>query len=110
VAVSRAVAETAARREKVAKLAELLGRLAPEERELGIAYLSGEVPRGKLGVGPALVWECLGSTAAGAESVELGELQAQLDRLRDMRGAGSTAARGAALRALFARLSESERE
>ena len=110
VAVSRAVAETSGRKDKVAKLAALLGRLAPEERVLGIVYLSGEVPGGKLGVGPALVWECLGSTAAGEGSVELGELQAKLDGLRETRGTGSGAARGAALRALFERLSESERE
>jgi DNA ligase-1 len=104
------VAETSGRKEKVARLAELVARLADGERLVGIAYLSGEVPGGKLGVGPALVWECLGSTAAGAESVELGELQAQLDGLRGLRGAGSTAARGAALRTLFARLSGPERE
>jgi DNA ligase-1 len=110
VAVSGAVAETSARKEKVARLAELLGRLAPEERGIGIAYLSGEVPSGKLGVGPALVWECLGSTAAGTGSVELLELQAQLAAMREMRGAGSSAARGTALRALFGRLTQPERE
>jgi len=110
VAVSRTVAETSGRKEKVAKLAELLGRLAPEERGIGIAYLSGEVPGGKLGVGPALVWECLGSTAAGAGSIELVELQAELGALREMRGAGSSGARGTALRALFARLTQPERE
>src|SRR5262245_5314814 len=110
VAVSLAVAETSGRKEKVARLAELLGRLAPEERRIGIAYLSGEVPGGKLGVGPALVWECLGGTTAGTGSVELVELQAELSGLREMRGPGSNNARGARLRSLFARLSQPERE
>jgi DNA ligase-1 len=52
VAVSRSIGQTAARKQKVALLAELLARLAPEEAELGIAALAGEVPGGKLGVGP----------------------------------------------------------
>jgi DNA ligase-1 len=110
VATSRAVAETSGRKQKVARLAELIARLAESERPLGIAYLSGEVPGGKLGVGPALVWECLKSSSAGSESVELNELQARLDALRALRGAGSAAARGAALRELLARLAEPERE
>jgi DNA ligase-1 len=110
VSVSHAVAETSGRKEKVAKLVALLGRRAPAERGIGIAYLSGEVPGGKLGVGPALVWECLGSTTAGTGSVELVELQAELAALRELRGAGSSAARGVRLRALFARISEVERE
>jgi DNA ligase-1 len=54
VTVSRAAAETPGRKEKVARVAALLERLAPEERGIGIAYLSGEVPGGRLGVGPAL--------------------------------------------------------
>jgi len=110
VAVSRAVGETAARREKTAKLAELLRRLAPSERALGIAYLVGEVPGGKLGVGPAQVWACLRETSAGDGTLELVELQARLDALRTLRGAGSMATRAAALGALFTRLSEPERE
>jgi DNA ligase-1 len=112
VAVSRAVAETAARREKTARLAELLARLAPEERTLGIAYLVGEVPGGKLGVGPALVHACLleGAGEPGTRSPELVELQRTLEGLRELRGAGSSGARADALRALGAGLDAPQRE
>jgi DNA ligase 1 len=110
VRVSRAVGEAAGRKEKIARLADLIAGLADEERALGIAYLTGEVPGGKLGVGPALVWECLRSSNAGTGEIELRDLQAELDALRERRGAGSGAARGVALRALFARLPESERD
>jgi len=110
VAVSRAVAESAGRKEKVARLAALVLGLAADERVIGIAYLTGEVPGGKLGVGPALVWECLRETSAGDGAIELVLLQAELARLRETRGAGSAGARATALRALFARLPEPERE
>src|SRR5262245_59544415 len=99
VAVSRAVAETPARKEKVARLAELLARLAPEERALGIAFLSGEVPGGKLGVGPALVHDCLGDSTPGAESIELVALQGEPGTLRARRWLGR-GSRGGAARAL----------
>ncbi len=51
VATSRAVGETRSRREKIEHLAGLLGRLAPDEVRPAVAYLSGLVPQGKLGVG-----------------------------------------------------------
>ena len=110
VAASRAVGATAARKEKVAHLAGLIARLAPAERGCGIAYLTGEVPGGKIGVGPALVHESLRSTVAGAGAIHLVELQEQLDELRALRGAGSADARATKLRELFGALPESERE
>jgi DNA ligase-1 len=110
VSVSRAVAATAARRQKVTLLAELLARLAPEEIELGIAMLAGDVPGGKLGVGPALVLESLGSSTAGTSSIALTELRSRLEALRALRGPGSAASRATMLRKLFGSLSEPERE
>ena len=62
VAISKQVAATASRREKVALLASALRRLAPDEIETGVAFLSGEMRQGRLGVG----WGTLSGVKAGA--------------------------------------------
>ncbi len=110
VAVSREVSATASRREKVARLAESLARLAPEEAAIGIACLTGEVLGGKIGVGPALVHEVLARSDAGPGALTLREVQAELEGIRCLSGAGSLAARAARLAALFSRALEPERE
>ncbi|HET9953472.1 MAG TPA: ATP-dependent DNA ligase, partial [Polyangiaceae bacterium] len=51
VSTSASVSATRSRLEKVALLAECIRQLSPEEKVLGIAYLCGELPQGKLGVG-----------------------------------------------------------
>ncbi|MDQ2644551.1 MAG: ATP-dependent DNA ligase, partial [Myxococcota bacterium] len=49
--VSRAVAGTRARLEKVSRLVELLRALAPSEVDIAVAYLVGELRQGKIGLG-----------------------------------------------------------
>ncbi len=51
VRASRAVAATPARREKVALLADAVRALAREERRVGVAWLAGDLARGRIGVG-----------------------------------------------------------
>ncbi len=110
VSTSRAVGATAARREKVARLAELLARLAPDEAAIGIACLTGEVLGGRIGVGPALIHQVLATTGAGPGGLTLHEVQAELDALRAASGAGSSAERARRLGALLSRTTEPERE
>ncbi|MFC7649232.1 hypothetical protein ACFQX6_59080 [Streptosporangium lutulentum] len=50
---SAAVAASSARLAKITHLAELLGRIEPDEAEIAIAYLSGELPQRNIGVGLA---------------------------------------------------------
>ena len=56
VATSTAVASTRARSTKTAALAELLGRLAPDEIEPAVGFLTGEARQGRIGVGWATVF------------------------------------------------------
>ena len=56
VATSAAVASTRARSTKTAALAELLGRLAPDEIEAAVGFLTGEARQGRIGVGWATVF------------------------------------------------------
>src|SRR5262245_42909499 len=53
VATSNAIAATPARNAKIELLAGLLGRLGPAERPIAIAWLSGELRQGRIGLGGA---------------------------------------------------------
>lgn len=56
VATSQSVAETSKRTHKVERLAACIGALAPEERAVGVCYLAGELPQGKIGLGYATLY------------------------------------------------------
>ena len=103
---SRDVAATTSRLAKVARLSECLGAAAPDEVAVAVAYLSGELPQGTVGVG----WAALRELPAPAPdaSLQLLEVHAAVSRLQAISGHGSQAARKAELAALFARATESE--
>jgi DNA ligase-1 len=111
VATSEAVAATRARSAKVARLADLLGRLAADEVVAAVALLSGEPRQGRIGVG----WATLAAVQAAAAgsggigpSLSVLDLDAALERLAALSGPGSAAARAATLRALFDRATPAE--
>jgi DNA ligase-1 len=112
-----AVVETSARatqtRGRLAKrdaIADCLCTVAPEEIEIAVAFLSGETRQGKLGVGYAGLHGLLGGAAAAEPSLELREVDDALARIAVTAGKGSTAARAAQLRALFARATRAEQD
>src|SRR5688500_8221898 len=53
VATSKLVAATSARLAKVKALVEVLRSLDPEELEVGVLFLSGEIRQGRIGIGYA---------------------------------------------------------
>ena len=55
VETSQRVGENAARRTKIARIAEFLRRLAPEEIDIGVSYLAGVTRQGRSGIGYALI-------------------------------------------------------
>jgi DNA ligase-1 len=100
VACSAAVGATRARTAKAAALAALLRAAAPEEIEPATAWLTGEPRQGRLGAG----WRTLAAIdvqAAAAPSLEIADVEEQLDALAATSGAGSTARRAATLHTLF---------
>ena len=110
VATSRRVAETRSRSEKVAALADLLRRLAPEEIDVAVAWLSGNLRQGRIGLGGAAIREARPGTAAGEPALTLGEVDATFERIAATTGAGSTAARVGLLGELLARATREEQE
>jgi DNA ligase-1 len=110
VEASRRIAETNSRTAKRAVLVDCLRRLQPEEIEIGVALLSGEIRQGKLGAGFAQLRAARGQPPAPAASLTLTEVDAALTGFAAMRGQGSTAKRAAALGALFARATNPEQD
>jgi DNA ligase-1 len=111
VDASQRVAATSARLAKVRALAECLRALAPDEVAIAVAYLAGEVPQGRIGLGWAQLRDASENTTAASEAtLGVAEVDERLTALAAIRGSGSAARRGAALRELFARATAGERE
>jgi DNA ligase-1 len=103
---SHEIASTAARSGKVARLAAVLADAAPDELPVAVAYLSGEPPQRRTGIG----WRTLSALppAASDASLTVAEVHATLDRVAGLSGAGSQTARREAVTELFARATARE--
>ena len=103
---SAAIAQTSARKKKVALLAELLRQVPAHERAIAGRYLSGELGK-KLGIGYATVHECHAPPAA-EPALSLSEVDARFAAIAAASGAGSTKARKEGFCALLAAATELE--
>jgi len=101
------VAATSSRLAKVSLLAATLADASPEEVPVAVAYLSGVLPQGTIGVGWAALRD-LPSAAAPPPTLEILDVDAAASRLAGIAGAGSQAARREELAALFGRATEAE--
>ncbi|MGH7105709.1 MAG: hypothetical protein ACREFT_04310, partial [Acetobacteraceae bacterium] len=127
VATSSRVSGTPSRLAKVAEIAALLRKLSREEIVIGVSYLAGELPQGRIGVGYAAVGAAAeaaeaareAASAAGAAGtatplldqarLSVGETDRRMTELGAIRGGGSAARRSAALGELFSRATAEER-
>src|SRR5918998_5740404 len=100
------VSATSSRLAKVARLAACLGEASPEEAPIAVAYLSGVLPQGSIGVG----WAALRDLPAPAQAptLELLEVDGAAARIAAARGPGSQALRKGELESLFSRATEEE--
>jgi len=107
VATSAAVAATPKRGKKIARLAEVLECLAPGEIAPAVAFLSGELPQGRIGVG----WSTVSRIASGSASspvLEIGDVVRFLDEVSATVGVGSAAERPRRIASFFARATVAE--
>ena len=109
VATSRQVGATRSRSAKVAALAELIRGLERDEIRAAVAVVTGEPHQGKIGVGWATV-VALEVTPAPVASLTVGDLDAAVDELAAVGGAGSGALRQAVLQQLLGRATADEQE
>src|SRR5262249_4538174 len=78
---------------KIDALADCLRRLERTEIALGVAYLSGELRQGRIGVGWAGVKDALNTAPAASPQLTLAEVDESLEHLSSVKGQGSVAER-----------------
>lgn len=110
VDASRTVAATSSRKAKIERLAALLARADPAEAATATSWLIGELPQGRIGVGPAAVRDALATPAAAEATLVVPDVDSTFGRIAQISGAGSTAGRATELRELFARATDAEQE
>jgi DNA ligase-1 len=109
VDASNTAAQTSSRRAKRDAIAACLRGAAHDEVEIAVAYLSGEIRQGRIGVGYATLAAQRGSPAS-EPTLGLRDVDAALEQLAATTGKGSAAARAAQLQALFARATAAEQD
>ena len=110
VHVSAAVAATRSRLEKRRLLSDCLRQAHGEEIGRVVHYLSGTLPQGRIGLGPAMVRGLLAEPVAGSPSLLLAEIDQTFSRIAGLVGAGSQRARRDALGGLLGRATAEERD
>jgi len=110
VAASADVGATSGRLEKISWLANLLGRVPPAELPIVVAFLSGGVRQGRIGIRRALLSAMRDVPPAAAATLELVDVDAALERLAATAGSKSTSARQTVLRELFGRATRDEQD
>src|SRR3954454_22849244 len=106
---SRQLAATTKRGAKAAVLADLLRRMAPDEVEAGVGVLTGALRQGRIGVGWATLRDVRPEPAT-VPTLTVLEVDASVERLAAMSGAGVNAARRELLHDVFARATEPEQD
>ena len=110
VQTSRRVAATSGRLAKIDLVAALLRLAGPDEIEIAIAFLSGSLRQGRIGIGYATLQAAQAEQAATAPSLELAAVDVALQRLATTTGKGSTQMKQRLLGELFARGTVDEQE
>jgi DNA ligase-1 len=109
VDASRRVSETPRRLEKVELLAQLLRQLHPDEIGIAVAYLSGQIRQGRIGIGYAAVRDAAGSPSLDA-TLELAEIDRAFQAISETSGSGSQRNRSELLGQMFARATAAEQQ
>jgi DNA ligase-1 len=110
VRASNQVTAASGRLEKVHHLAGLLRRARSDELPIAVAYLSGELPQGRIGIGPATLRDARPAAAAESPQLELAEVHATFDHIAGASGSGAGRRRGRLLNELIARATAEERD
>jgi len=102
VRASAEVAATPSRLAKIRTLAACLRALAPDEVEIALPWLSGELRQGRLTIGYATLRSAMGDPAAGP-MLTVTDVDAAFERLKGLKGKGSAGQRAAELKRLFSK-------
>ncbi|MHB8813780.1 MAG: ATP-dependent DNA ligase [Steroidobacteraceae bacterium] len=111
VSASSRVSGTSSRLAKVREIAAVLAKLAGEEIGIGVSYLAGELPQGRIGVGFAALQAAVAASGQPPEepSLSIVDTDRRVTQLAGVRGSGSATRRSAVLSDLFSRTTAEER-
>jgi ATP-dependent DNA ligase I len=107
VSTSRDVADTTSRSQKIAALAELLGRLDADDVPLAVGFLAGVPRQGRVGVGYSTIYGIERASAREA-SLTIDELDRAISEVQGTTGSGSAARRKQILTDLLGQATEQE--
>jgi DNA ligase-1 len=107
VETSRRVGETSKRLEKIDMIAGLLKQLHPDEIEVAVSFLSGNISQGRIGVGYAAMRDRV-SANGGAPTLQLLDVDRTIDEITKVSGAGAESRRRELLNSLLSRATEEE--
>jgi DNA ligase 1 len=109
VRTSAVVAATSSRLEKTRVIAECLRALAPEEIEIALPWLSGDIRQGKLALGYSTLRSAMGACAS-SPTLAIGDVDAAFQALKTVKGKGAAAARQNQLKELFGKATAEEQD
>src|SRR5688500_20131473 len=93
VETSSRVGEVSGRRAKIALIAALLEKLAPDEVDIGVAYLAGDTPQRRKGIGYASLRDAHPNEAAPRPRLSLRDVDEALTAIGATAGPGLAARR-----------------
>ena len=101
VDTSAAVAATRSRNAKRDALAACLTDMTATDVFAGTCFLSGTLPQGRVGIGPALLRQCAGAPPMVSPTLDLADVNRAVDTFLAAKGQGSAATRRECLMTLF---------
>ena len=109
VRASAEVAATPSRLAKIKTIAACLRALAPDEVEIALPWLSGDVRQGKLTLGYSTLRSAM-EDAAAEPTLTVTDVDAAFERLKGLKGKGSAGQRGEQLKSLFSKATAQEQD
>ncbi|HTK86197.1 MAG TPA: ATP-dependent DNA ligase [Nitrospiraceae bacterium] len=101
VRTSQQVTQTQGRLEKIGRLSACLRNLSPDEIDIGVHILAGQLRQGTIGIGSSALHTAAPDTAAAEPSLTLKQVDQAIEALASTRGSGSGAERRRLLGALL---------
>lgn len=99
---SEAIKRTRSKSAKIERLAECIRGLGASVG-VGVAYLAGQLPQGRIGLGPAAVFSAPNGRAAAVATLEVSEVDSALEAIKRVGGKGSVLERQRLFGELLAR-------
>lgn len=110
VEVATAVAGVRGRLKKIARLADFVQKLSPDEAAIAVAYLAGGLRQDRLGIGPALLNAVRACSGVSRPTLALQQVDAVFSRIAAVTGSGAQGARQRLLADLFSAATAREQE